>query len=143
MRALLLLLGLNEFLTICNTGYNMWLELWEKLRGYDHWIEARATIETSLSAQGAQEAALCGDMLVWTDERGQRQAAEFLVPDDCTLYQKVSGDTLLIRYNPRKPGQFYHRQLHRVRVRTTIKRVAITVFLIALIVMAFWVRQKH
>lgn len=117
----------------------MWLELWEKMRGYDGWVEARATVETPASA----EAAPGGDLLVWTDGRGERQAAEFLVPENSGLYQKVSGDTLLIRYNPRKPGEFYHRQLHRMRVRSAVKRVAIALFLIALIAMAFWVREKH
>ena len=120
----------------------MWLEFWERLRGYDKWVEASATIETPHSEDASHEPLWTGDVLVWTDHHGQRQAAEFIVPDDCTLYQKVTGDKLLIRYNPHQPEQFYFRQLHRIRVHTTVKRIAIAISLIGLVVMAFWVRER-
>ena len=128
----------------------MLLKVWESLRGYDKWTETRATLESSTpesagspGSDGDPEAWDGRDLLVWTDQRGERQTAEFIVPDDCPLYQKVSGDTLLIRYNPNHTEQFYFRQLHCIRIRTTIKRILIAISLIGLIVMAFWVREQH
>jgi len=126
----------------------MWLVLWEKVRGYDKWIEAQATVQTpetprSPSEEVDEQPAWGGDILVWTDQSGNRQSANFIVPDDCTLYQKVAGDTLVIRYDPRNPARFYFRQLYRIRIRTTAKRILITASIIGLIVMAIWVRQKH
>lgn len=58
------------------------------------------------------------------------------------LYQKVAGDSLTIRYNPRNPGQFYLRQLYQVRVTTTLKRLLIAASIIGLVVTALWVREK-
>lgn len=125
----------------------MWLTVWEKLRGYDKWIEAEATVETPAplrlpDAEQGDSSAWAGEILVWTDRSGNRQSADFVVPDDCTLYQKVSGDTLVIRYDPRNPGRFYFRQLHRVRIRTTVKRVLIAASILGLVIMALWVREK-
>lgn len=125
----------------------MWIEIWEKLRGYDRWTEAEAVVHSPLpasltSADEEEEFPWDGDLLVWTDHRGSRHSAAFIVPDDCTLYQKVAGDSLTIRYNPRNPEQFYLRQLYRVRVTTTLKRVLIAASIIGLVVMALWVREK-
>lgn len=133
--------------TLCKTETAMWLQVWEKVRGYDKWIEAEATVQTpaprrSPDWEDVDERGWLGDILVWTDGGGNRQSADFIVPDDCTLYQKVSGDTLVIRYDPRNPGRFYLRQLHLIRIRTTVKRILIAASILGLVVMALWVREK-
>ncbi|MFP5237100.1 MAG: hypothetical protein ACLGSD_14460 [Acidobacteriota bacterium] len=125
----------------------MWVDLWEKLRGYNKWTETEALVQAPAAAgishcQSEDEPGWNGEMLVWTDQHGNRRSAPFIVPDDCTLYQKVAGDTLVIRYNPRDPDRFYLRQLYRVRVRTTFKRVLIAASIIGLIVIGLWVREK-
>ncbi len=124
----------------------MWLLLWEKMCGYDKWLETEATVQSRPPRPSPSATALestgAGDILVWTDRTGNRHVADFIVPDDCTLYQKVSGDVLVIRYDPRNPGRYYFRQLHRIRIRTTAKRIAIAVSIIGLILMALWVREK-
>lgn len=131
----------------CKTKKTMWLAIWEKLRGYDKWPEIEATIQTpaprrSPDSETSDESAESGDMLVWTDRSGNLQSADFIVPDDCTLYQKVSGDTVIIRYDPRNPSRFYFRQLHRIRIRSAAKRILIAASILGLIAMALWVREK-
>lgn len=125
----------------------MWLTIWESLRGYDKWPETEATVQTpaprrSPDSETNDEPAWDGDVLVWTDRSGNLQWADFIVPDDCTLYQKVSGDTVIIRYDPRNPSRFYFRQLHRIRVRSAAKRILITVSILGLVAMALWLREK-
>lgn len=122
----------------------MWIEFWEKLRGYNKWTETQALVQAAgiTRSEGDDQPACEGELLVWTDQHGKRRSAAFIVPDDCTLYQKVSGDALNIRYNPRNPDRFYLRQLHLVRVRTTLKRVLIAVSILGLIAIGLWVREK-
>lgn len=126
----------------------MWVDLWEKLRGYNQWTEVEALVQapaaagTPRSQDDDDDGGWNGELLVWTDQHGNRRSAAFIVPDDCTLYQKVAGDTLTIRYNPRNPDRFYLRQLHLVRVRTTLKRLLIAASIIGLIVIGLWVREK-
>lgn len=125
----------------------MWIEFWEKLRGYDKWTETQALVQAPAAAgpprnESDNQSAWDGDLLVWIDQHGNRRSAAFVVPDDCTLYQKVAGDALNIRYNPRNPDRFYLRQLHLVRIRTTAKRLLIAASIIGLIVMGLWVREK-
>lgn len=139
--------NLMAIFALWHTGTTMWLKLWERMHGYDKWTEAEATVHAPdphnfPGAASAKDSEWDGDILVWTDHQGHRHSADFIVPDDCTLYQKVNGDTLHIRYNPRKPAQFYQRQLHRVHVRTVLKRVLITASIIGLVVMALRVRSK-
>jgi len=123
----------------------MWIEFWEKLRGYDQWTETKALVQAPAAAgrnESGNQSACDGDRLVWIDQHGNRRSASFIVPDDCTLYQKVAGDALSIRYNPRNPDRFYLRQLHLVRIRTTIKRLLIAASIVGLIVIGLWVREK-
>lgn len=125
----------------------MWVDLWEKLRGYNRWTETEALVQAPAAVGDSRdlsedEPGWNGELLVWIDQHGKRRSAAFIVPDDCTLYQKVAGDTLTIRYNPHNPDRFYLRQLYQVRVRTTLKRVLIAASIIGLIVMGLWVREK-
>jgi hypothetical protein len=82
------------------------IEIWERLRGYDKWIEAQASIESSTveetpvtdrSGQSIGFTYASGDMLAWTDQQGEKQYADFTVPDDSPLYQLVGGESVTIR----------------------------------------------
>jgi hypothetical protein len=123
-------------------GTIMLIEIWERLRGYNKWIQTEAQFESSKVEESKQFGAYrqqdgstwaSDDVLVWTDRQGQRHGVEFQVPDDSPLYQFVDGETVTIRYNPAKPDQFYLRELLRTRVRTAFK----TTFLVLLLVWAF------
>lgn len=123
----------------------MLTDWWERLRGYDRWIEVAAVIEgpepdAADPADTNGGAVATSDAIVWTDHFGNRQTAAFAVPDESPLYQKVNGDKVVIRYNPSHPERFYFRELYRARVRATIKGILIAAFLIVVVVMAIWIR---
>jgi hypothetical protein len=111
----------------------MLIEIWEHLRGYDKWIQTEAKIESS-NLEKVEASDINGnpttisesdDKLVWTDKMGQRQSAEFCVPDDSPLYQFIGGETVTIRYNPADPGDFYYRDLMRSQVHRAFKMTLI------------------
>jgi hypothetical protein len=129
-------------------GAIMLIEIWERLRGYDKWIQTEATVASStveetkqtVHGQPAPSTWASGDELVWTDRLGQRQSAEFTVPDDSPLYQLIGGEKVTIRYNPAQPERFYYRELLRTRVHTAVK-TAFGVFLFAgAVAWLFWFR---
>jgi hypothetical protein len=108
----------------------MLIELWERLRGYDKWIEAQARIESSdvekrpltdRYGKVVDYAYSSGDRVTWTDPQGEKQYADFTVPDDSPLYQLVGGESVTIRYDPAKPDRYYFRELLRTRVHTAVK----------------------
>ncbi|MGB7987562.1 MAG: DUF3592 domain-containing protein [Terracidiphilus sp.] len=125
----------------------MLIEIWERLRGYDKWVQVEATIESSnveetkqtLHGQPAPSTWASRDELVWSDRQGQRRSAEFKIPDDSPLYQLIGGETVTIRYNPAKPEKFYYRELLRTRVHTAIK----VIFLGLLFLGALFVRYRY
>ncbi len=103
----------------------MLIERWEKLRGYDKWIEAAATIESSKvreTAHNGRDGSVSysydsGDQLIWVDVQGIKHSAQFRVDDESPLYQLVGGETVEIRYNPARPESYYFRALLQSRVR--------------------------
>jgi hypothetical protein len=108
----------------------MLIEIWERVRGYDKWIQADARIESSnleetehYDRYGKQieSSWKSDDEIVWTDQMGQEQRADFDVPEESPIYQLVDGETVTIRYNPAKPEEFYYRELLRTRVHTAFK----------------------
>jgi Protein of unknown function (DUF3592) len=121
----------------------MLIEIWERLRGYDKWIETQATAESSSVEKtpiksrygetvGYEYAS--GDVITWIDRQGEKQYADFTVPDDSPLYQMVGGETVTIRYDPASPDRFYYRDLLRTKVHTTVRITLITlVFLIVVV----------
>jgi hypothetical protein len=120
----------------------MLVEIWERLRGYDKWIETQAKIESSdvdkrpltdRYGNVIDYAYSSGDTLTWTDRQGEKQYADFTVPDDSPLYQLVGGETVTIRYDPAKPDRYYFRELLRTRVHTAVK----TLVAVLLFVMVF------
>jgi hypothetical protein len=132
----------------------MLIELWERLRGYDKWVQTEAKIESSdieRKAHYGRDGSVnyswaSGDTITWTDTRGEHQTADFKVDDESPLYQLVSGEKVKIRYNPAIPNHFYYRDLLQSKVR----RFFLLLFfgaifcavLGALILLNYWTHQK-
>ena len=114
----------------------MLIEIWERLRGYDKWVQAEAKIESSDvnktpvrdRGQVVGYSYSSGDTLTWTDASGEKQYATFSVPDDSPLYQLIGGESVTIRYNPANPEQYYFRELLRTRIHTAFKTALIVIF---------------
>jgi hypothetical protein len=113
----------------------MLIELWERLRGYDKWVQTEAKVESSdlektpvVDRYGkvVSYSYSSGDTLTWTDAAGEKQYADFTVPDDSPLYQLIGGETLTIRYDPAQPDRFYLRELLRTRIHTAVKTTLIS-----------------
>lgn len=114
----------------------MLIEIWERLRGYDKWIETEAKIESSnvekTPIEGRSGTAIgysyaSGDILTWTDRQGEKQYADFTAPDDSPLYQLIGGETVTIRYDPAHPDRFYYRDLLRTRIHTAVKATLVVI----------------
>ncbi len=123
-------------------------KLWERLRGYDKWIETTATFE-SADVEKIPHADRYGnisytydsyDTIAWIDQKGETHRTDFRVPDDSPIYQLVDGNKTTIRYNPADPDRFYYPELLRTRIATLTKRIAIGVFFVAIILLLAWVR---
>jgi len=114
----------------------MLLEFWERLRGYDKWIETAATINSSDLAEveiGKARMTRFSDwepidewqskcQLAWTDASRASHTATYAVAEDSPLFQLYDGQTVAIRYNPARPDQFYLRGVLGSKVRTGIKK---------------------
>jgi hypothetical protein len=94
----------------------MFIELWERLRGYDKWVEAQAVIvsgETLRRKFGLparrRESQFSSDLLMWKDQRGERRYGAFVNQDTSPLFQLLEGETVTIRYDPSNPSRFYNR----------------------------------
>lgn len=116
----------------------MLIELWERLRGYDKWVETEATVEksqvTTHENDGGQYS-ISDDLLMWVDTLSDRHRAAFAVREDSPLYQLVDGSTIPIRYNPADPEQLYIRELLQTRVRIWVKGIAAAVILIGVVIL--------
>jgi hypothetical protein len=107
----------------------MLIELWERLRGYDKWVETDATVEFSdllnrgnrLGLGGVTPQLASRGRIAWRDSNGRKRTAEFGVDDESPLYQLVGGEAVSIRYNPAKPEQYYFRDLLRSRIRRLLQ----------------------
>ncbi len=100
----------------------MLIALWERLRGYDKWPQAEATIKSSnLSEEKIGEVYNryaendpiyeweSTNTLAWTDAAGLQHTVHYTVNEDSPLFQLYDGQTVTIRYNPANPEQFYLR----------------------------------
>jgi hypothetical protein len=132
-----------------HTGAIMLIEVWERLRGYDKWLQTEATIESSkveeqpiTNRSGAvmDYAYSSGDVLTWTDGNGEKQYADFSVPEESPLFQLIGGETVTIRYNPAKPDEFYYRELLRTKVHSAFKTTLICGLIIGFFVLLFTLR---
>lgn len=127
----------------------MFIELWERLRGYDKWVSAEATVEYEkeehtyhdTSGKELHYSYTTGERLAWTDARGEKCTAPLKPPGKDPEYQFAEGETAAIRYNPAKPDQYYFRKLATMRVQyfvvTAFSIIAVAAFCIGDI----WVRQ--
>ncbi len=124
-------------------------KLWERLRGYDKWIETTATFEsahvfeelpTLIAMETISYTYDSYDTIAWIDQKGETHRTDFRVPDDSPIYQLVDGNKTTIRYNPADPDRFYYPELLRTRIATLTKRIAIGVFFVAIILLLAWVR---
>jgi len=126
----------------------MLIEIWERLRGYDKWIETEAKVESSkvsetLDSESGNVTYGSGEVLVWADQQGENQRAYFTVPDDSPLYQFVGGESIPIRYNPAEPDEYYLRELVETRIHTIAKRVVIPLVLICFYALFAWLVMRH
>jgi hypothetical protein len=126
----------------------MLIEIWERLRGYDKWIETEAEVESSkvsetLDSESGNVTYGSGEVLVWADQQGENQRAYFTVPDDSPLYQFVGGESIPIRYNPAEPDEYYLRELVETRIHTIAKRVVIPLVLICFYALFAWLGMRH
>jgi hypothetical protein len=116
------------------TGATMLIELWERLRGYDKWVETDAKIQSSNLSE-EQIAEVYGrsgvyetvsewqstNTIMWTDASGKEHSAEYEVDEDSPLFQLYDGQTVTIRYNPANPDEFYLRGLASSHAGTFFK----------------------
>lgn len=129
----------------------MLIELWERLRGYDKWVQTTAKVESSIV-----EKTLHGNrsgpssysyrsrvVLRWKDKDLENEVAIFRVPDDSPLYMLVGGEAIPIRYNPAQPDQLYLRELLQTRVRTFAKQALLVAFLVLIVVAAIFANRGH
>ncbi len=113
----------------------MWIELCERLFGYDKWTETTARFEAANVQQYVQRSTLAPDQvsyssrdtIVWTDADGKEHRASFVVGENSPVYYQYDGSQVPIRYNPANPDRFYYRDLFlsRVRSRTVATLTAI------------------
>jgi hypothetical protein len=128
----------------------MFIELYERLLGYDKWTETTAHFEAA-DLQKTAHTDKAGnvsytwaslDTIVWTDQMGAAHSASFKVPDDSPIYQMIDGDTVNIRYNPAKPDRYYYRELLKTRLLTTAKYAFLGLFFLALIGLRIWLGER-
>jgi len=116
----------------------MLIEIWERLRGYDKWVQTEATIKSSTEQKTeeyyrGQEYDIWSsdDELTWTDTQGAVHSAEFGVPENSPLFQLIGGETVTIRYDPKDPDSFYYPDLLRSQIHTAVKTtLVVLVFVI-------------
>ena len=114
----------------------MLIELWEKIRGYDKWVETEAIVEESLVTTHENDGgqfSVSDEVLVWADSQGERHRAAFAVREDSALYQLVEGSTIRIRYSPADPEEFYIRELVQARVRAWMYGIVVATVMIAIL----------
>ena len=121
----------------------MLIEFWERLRGYDKWVETEATVESSrienIPIRGG-EIHQSDDVLLWTDNNGERHRGYLEVQGDSSLYQLVQDSKISIRYNPADPDQYYLRELLKYQVTTATIQTAIISIFVALLGSVIWAR---
>jgi hypothetical protein len=108
----------------------MLIEIWERLRGYDKWTRAEATVKSSKVARlrvgwprigGSSQRGRVGRwqsncIIDWADVSGKLHTTRFAVAERSPLFQLLDGQTVSILYNPADPGEYYLRELFRHRM---------------------------
>ncbi|HTB97777.1 MAG TPA: DUF3592 domain-containing protein [Terracidiphilus sp.] len=123
----------------------MLIELWEKLRGYDKWLETSATVEETnveeFHVRGGNFSE-SSDVLRWTDTQGNRHRTGITINDDSPLFQLVRGSSIPIRYNPADPEQFYIRELLQTRVRALVRGLVFAFVIAGILILAGLLRSR-
>lgn len=123
----------------------MLIEIWERLHGYDQWVEATATIESSdptYCQTRGKDYTRSDDVIVWADNAGDKHRAPFTVQVDSPLFQLVQDSKVSIRYNPADPEEFYFRALLQSRVRKVLSTLAVAALMIAALAFFGWLRTS-
>jgi hypothetical protein len=111
------------------------IEIWERLRGYDKWIQTEATILTSeltepdAGLERNEKRSNLGSPLQWhstctigwTDVSGISHKSSYTVSELSPLFQLYDGQTVPIRYNPACQGEYCLRELCIYKATSTIK----------------------
>jgi hypothetical protein len=114
------------------------IEVWEHLRGYSNWTPTRATVESSTPSEiafgrnAAKQSVAWQSVckIGWLDQNRLPHTAEFEAFEESPLFQLCDGDTVEIRFNPRKPDQFYLPGLIQSRLAKALK---LTIFAVLII----------
>jgi len=126
----------------------MLIEIWERLRGYDKWVETTAKIESSEVTKTpianrwgevVDYAYDAGDVITWVDNRGESQYATFDVAEGSKLYQLVDGESVTIRYDPAQPDRFYCRDLLNYQVKVAVRTTLGALVVAAFVFLFIWV----
>jgi hypothetical protein len=120
----------------------MLIEAWERLRGYDKWVAAVATVQsTSLSRVDVGTEKSKSPMPVgwesiskisWRDMNQIEHTAEFRAYEESPLYQLIEGDEVRIKYDPANPSEFYLPGLIRSRLARAWKLTLYTLLMMML-----------
>jgi len=119
----------------------MLIEVWEKFRGYDKWVNATAMIERSdveKTPYNNRDGSVsyfygAGDTIARVAD-GTKHYADFNVEEGSPLFQLVGGESVAIRYNPKNPDEFYYRDLLKSRVNRFCRGVFIALVFIAILI---------
>jgi hypothetical protein len=131
-----------------HNSHTMLIELWERLRGYDKWIDVAASIESSKMrriAHNGRDGSVSysynsGNQLTWIDVQGAKHYAQFTVDDQSPLYELVGGESVAIRYNPSDPDRFYYRDLLQSRISFILRSFLYTGLLLSFLALSFLFR---
>lgn len=107
----------------------MLIEVWERLRGYDKLVQTEATIKSShdevVVAATRSGKPIYGwqgnEEISWVDKDGVQQCEPLAVSESSPVFKMYDGNSLVIRYNPGSPDDFYVREQLRYRVNLGVK----------------------
>ncbi|MGA7339917.1 MAG: DUF3592 domain-containing protein [Terracidiphilus sp.] len=108
----------------------MLIEIWERLRGYDKWIQTEAAVQSSHIDEVVVAATRSGkpiygwqgnEEVSWVDKDGVRQCEPLAVSESSPVFKLYDGNPLVIRYNPASPCDFYVREQLRYQVNLGAK----------------------
>jgi hypothetical protein len=128
----------------------MLIGTWERIRGYDRWTETRATIKSSTVAkvEAVWSRLYCKTdpietwwstcLIEWTDETGRSHSASYAIPEGSPLFQLYDGNTVVIRYDPSRPGQYHFPDLLWSRICLAIRSGLITIGCVGPITLLIW-----
>jgi hypothetical protein len=120
-------------LSLWHTVGIMLIEIWERLRGYDKWIQTEATIKSSqidevIVTDTRSRQPIYGwqgnEEIAWIDRDGVQQCEPMTVPENSPVFKMYDGNTVVIRYSPADPSDFYVREQLRYQVKLGAKVLA-------------------